>query len=112
MRVLVVEDEFLIAMILEEDLRNAGHEVVGPFRDLPSALRAADSETFDMAILDVNLNGEFVYPLADKLAARDVRFVFLSGYLSRDLPGRFRGIGRLSKPYDPQALTRLLGMSA
>jgi DNA-binding response OmpR family regulator len=108
MRVLVVEDEFLIGLVLEQDLQDAGHEVVGPFRDLPSALTAVDSQRFDIAILDVNLNGQLVYPLADKLTERGIRFVLLSGYLERDLPVRFRDVGRLSKPYDPQALTRLI----
>jgi DNA-binding response OmpR family regulator len=108
MRVLVIEDEFLIGLVLEQDLRDAGHEVVGPFRDLPSATQAIDTEQFDIAILDINLNGQLVYPLADKLTERGVRFFFLSGYLARDLPIRFREIGRLSKPYDPQALSRLI----
>jgi DNA-binding response OmpR family regulator len=108
MRVLVVEDEFLIGLVLEQDLRDAGHEVVGPFRDLPSAFTAAENQRFDFAILDVNLNGQPVYPLADKLIERGIRFAFLSGYLARDLPVRFRDVGRLSKPYDPQALTRLI----
>ena len=78
------------------------------YRDLPSAFTAAENQRFDFAILDVNLNGQPVYPLADKLTERGIRFAFLSGYLARDLPVRFRDVGRLSKPYDPQALTRLI----
>src|SRR4051812_34780574 len=60
-RVLVAEDEFLVAVVLEEDLRAAGCEVVGPFANLAAAGEAARRETFDLAILDINLAGEMVY---------------------------------------------------
>jgi DNA-binding response OmpR family regulator len=106
MRVLIAEDEFLVGMQLEEDLRSAGCSIVGPFSTLESAMQASRRERFDLAILDVNLNGDMVYPLADELSARGVPFVFLSGYVSGDLPARFRGSPHLTKPHDPAVLSK------
>jgi len=104
LRVLVVEDEFLVSVALEEDLRDAGATIVGPFSDLQAALSRADRQDFDLALLDINLGGTMVYPLADVLLARQVPFVFLSGYIGADLPARFATHRRLSKPYDPNRL--------
>ena len=104
MRVLVVEDEFLVGIQLEEDLRAAGCSIVGPFVSLETATVAARSERFDLALLDINLSGDPVYPLADELSARGVPFIFLSGYLSAALPERFRGSPQIAKPHDPAAL--------
>jgi DNA-binding response OmpR family regulator len=102
MRVLLVEDEFFVAVLIEDDLRAAGHEIVGPYKDLALAIEAARREQFDVAILDVNLNGEIAYPLADELLARGVPFVFLSGYV--ELPERFKAAPRIGKPHNPAAL--------
>ncbi len=106
LRILVVEDEFLVALSLEEDLRAVGCEVVGPYSDLATATEAARTEKFDIALLDVNLRGEKVCSLADDLAARSVKFVLLSGYGKMDLPDRFRASPRLAKPYDPRQMLR------
>jgi two-component SAPR family response regulator len=106
LRVFVVEDEFLLSLVLEDDLASAGCSVVGPFNSLSSAFFASQSEAFDLAILDVNLNGEMVYPLADDLIERGMGFIFLTGYVANDLPERFRSSPRLPKPYDPAALIR------
>ncbi|MBS3647681.1 response regulator [Pseudaminobacter sp. 19-2017] len=106
LRILVVEDEFLLALVLEDDLAAAGYTVVGPYNSLSSAMAASQREAFDVAILDVNLDGEMVYPLADDLIARGMRFIFLTGYVANDLPERFRKSNRLPKPYDPAALLR------
>ena len=105
-RVLVVEDEFLLGMALEEDLQAAGCVVLGPFRSLAQARAAAQREQFDLAILDINLAGELVYPLAEELLARGTPFLFLSGYGSADMPERFRGVRRLGKPHDVALLLR------
>lgn len=105
-RILVVEDEFLVAALLEDDLNAAGYAVVGPFTSLASATQAARGGRLDLAILDVNLNGEMVYPLADELLARKVPFIFLSGYGLQDMPEKYRGAPRIAKPYDPPALIR------
>ena len=104
-RVFVVEDEFLVSIALEDDLREAGAIVVGPFNDLGSGLDGAAREAFDVAVLDVNLNGTMIYPLADELMARGLPLMFLSGYTAADMPQRFATLPRLTKPYD---LTRLI----
>ena len=104
--ILVVEDEFLLACMIEEDLRAGGCTVVGPFGDLASASEAAGREAFDLALLDINLNGEMAYPLADDLQARGIPFLFLSGYGTSNLPERFRTSPQIAKPYDPAVLLR------
>jgi DNA-binding response OmpR family regulator len=105
-RILIVEDAFLEALQLDGELRAAGYTVVGSCNELSAALTAVRRGGFDLAILDVNLAGELVYPLADELAARGVPFILLSGYLKGDLPERFREVPRLNKPHDPRALLR------
>jgi DNA-binding response OmpR family regulator len=95
-----------VALLLEEELRALGCVVVGPFTNLAAAIDAARREAFDLAILDVNLNGEMAYPLAVELLARKTPFVFLSGYAATDMPERFGASPRLAKPYDPAALVR------
>jgi DNA-binding response OmpR family regulator len=108
MRVLVVEDEFLVGIQLEEDLRAAGCSILGPFGSLEAATAAARSERFDLALLDINLNGDPVYPLADELSARGVPFIFVSGYLSAALPERFKGSPQIAKPHEPAALLKAI----
>jgi DNA-binding response OmpR family regulator len=106
--ILLVEDEFLLAIQLEELLQSRGGTVRGPFRNLAEAMQAAQREDLDFAILDVNLNGMMVYPLADDLLARGIPFLFLSGYSLSNLPERFRAVTRLNKPCDPQLLITTL----
>ncbi len=83
---LVVEDEALLAMELEELLDRAGCTIVGPFSDVARALDAAHRERIDVALLDMNLNGEMVYPLADELTRKGVPFLFVTGYGALDVP--------------------------
>jgi DNA-binding response OmpR family regulator len=104
MRILIAEDEFLVSIQLAEDLQSAGCSTVGPFNTLEAATRASRRERFDVAVLDINLNGAKVYPLADELAARGVPFVFLSGYIRADLPERYRDSPQIMKPHDPASL--------
>jgi len=107
------EDEFLLGLALEQDLQAAGCVVIGPFRRLAQAQEAARRETFDLAILDINLAGEPVYPLAEELLARGTPFIFMSGYDTADMPERFRVIRRLPKPYDQaHLLQELRGLQA
>jgi DNA-binding response OmpR family regulator len=80
--------------------------VIGPFNSLERATQAAEREPFDLAILDINLNGQMVYPLADELRSRDIPFMFLTGYGTADLPERFRSLPRMAKPYDAAMLMR------
>lgn len=105
-RILAVEDEFLLSVVLQEDLRAAGYAVVGPFGTLAQAQDALRRESFDFAVLDINLGGTMVYPLAEELQARGTPFLFLTGYARTDMPERFANVPRLSKPYDSRVLLR------
>jgi CheY-like chemotaxis protein len=111
-RVLVVEDETLLAMELEGHLQGLGYTIVGPFGNLARATEAARRLAIDVAVLDTNLNGEMVYPLADDRSARGIPFIFVTGYSASNLPERFRGAPRVAKPYDPAALTKQLEQTA
>jgi DNA-binding LytR/AlgR family response regulator len=99
LRVLVVEDEFLVALDLEQMLRDAGCEVQGPIGDLASALRAAEDGRFDLALLDVNIGGQPVTAVADALAVRAVPIVFCTGYQAASLPADYPEAATLRKPY-------------
>jgi DNA-binding response OmpR family regulator len=107
-RILVAEDEFLVYLALEEELRANGFEVLGPFTTVRAIHEALQRETVDMALLDINLGGELIYPVADILLARKVPFAFLSGYAARALPECYRDVPRLDKPCDPAMLLALL----
>jgi DNA-binding response OmpR family regulator len=98
-RVLVVEDEMLVAMALEDQLGDAGCKVVGPAFSLDDAMRLAASEPLDGAVLDINLAGEKVYPVADLLAARNVPFVYVTGFGQAGMREADQGRPMLQKPY-------------
>ncbi len=98
-RILVVEDEVLIAMQIEEILLDLGCVVVGAVGRLDAAMRLADDQTLDAAILDVNIHGGLVYPVADRLSARGIPFMFASGYSNWALPEALRDLPRLMKPF-------------
>ncbi|MBS7456284.1 response regulator [Coralloluteibacterium stylophorae] len=106
-RILLVEDEPLVAMLEQEMLTEAGYEVVGPFSRLARAREAARSEAIDAATLDVNLFGEFVYPVAEILAVRGIPFAFLSGY-GADAGGAFPDAPVLSKPFGSELLLQTI----
>lgn len=99
LRVLVVEDEMTIALMIEDMLVDMGHEVVDMAMRLPQAVAAAQSGDIDFAILDINLDGLRSFPVADVLQARGVPFVFASGYGSRGLEGDYVGRKVLTKPF-------------
>lgn len=107
-RVLVVEDEHLLAITLVDDLQAAGFVPLGPYSTLANAIEASRNLAFEMATLDVNLNGQWVYPLAEELVARGIPFLFLTGYAPSDLPEKFRDHPRITKPYDAAVLDRRL----
>lgn len=106
-RVLVAEDEFEIAMFLVDYLDMQGAEVVGPAGNLATLGELVDTHEIDGALLDINLGGELVYPLADRLAALNIPFVLTSGY-DDNVPERFSNIPRCGKPYRLESLTRIL----
>src|ERR1700692_3817867 len=89
-RILVVEDEMIVAWLLEDMLADLGCAVVGPAVSINQALAMIDAEAIDAAVLDVNLNGQVSYPIADALAARGVPFVFSTGYAKDRLLDGYR----------------------
>jgi len=99
LRILLVEDEMLVAMLLEDLLVDIGHQVVGPLSDLGKAVEAARSEALDLAVLDVSLNGHEVYPVAEVLAERGIPFVFATGHGAFGLRERWRHYPTLQKPF-------------
>ncbi len=108
-RILVVEDEYLIAMSLQDALENAGSVVVGPVSSVDKAIKAIESEPhIDAAVLDVNLGGALAYPVADMLIARKIPFVFTSGYEDNVLRSRYAQIKNCPKPYMFQAMEEAL----
>ncbi len=108
-RVLVVEDEMLVAMLIEDAITDLGHQVVGPAMRLETALDAATNETFDFAILDINLAGKQSFPVADALTARGTPFIFASGYGRAGLAEPYRDASVLQKPFSPEQLASVLG---
>jgi len=98
-RVLVIEDEMMVAMGLEMALEDAGYDVVGPVGNLTTGLEAARGEAISLALLDINVRGEQVFPLADVLAERGIPFAFLTGYGREVLPPRFATAATLAKPF-------------
>jgi CheY-like chemotaxis protein len=89
-RVLVIEDEMMVSMLLEDMLSNIGYTPVGPATRMEPALKLIENARFDVAILDVNLNGDETYPIADALTARAKPFVFASGYGASRLREKYR----------------------
>ena len=108
LRLLVVEDEMLVALALEEMLGDFGCVVVDVAGTLDRGLALAGELTLDGAILDINLGGEKVFPVAERLAERGVPFVFCTAYGTAALPPSFAKSPTLTKPYNEQRLRSLL----
>lgn len=106
-RIMVVEDEALVAMVECDALTDLGYEVAGPFSRPPEALAAVRDGGVAGAILDINLGGTLVYPVAEELAARGVPFVFVTGYGTESVDRRFANVPVLQKPIDREALQRI-----
>jgi two-component SAPR family response regulator len=107
LRVLVVEDENLVALLLEDMLTELGHTVIGPVARVKKALDMIQREEIDIAILDVNINGENTYSIADVLAARDVPFFFSTGYDKKSLHEPHQDRPILQKPFQRHDLEKL-----
>jgi CheY-like chemotaxis protein len=107
-RILVVEDEFLVSLDLEVMLRELGGEVIGPFAGLERATAVAQAEALDVALLDVNVGGQLVTPVADALAERTIPFVFCTGYAAASLPAQHAAVPIVMKPCQPQQLKEAL----
>jgi CheY-like chemotaxis protein len=107
-RVLIVEDDVMIRMLIEDMLGDLGFAVAAEASKVHEALAAVDSTAFDVAILDVNLSGETTGPVAEALAARGTPFVFATGYGEHGLPDQFRDRPLLKKPFQIESLRRML----
>src|SRR3982751_5102860 len=106
---LVVEDEYIVATDLARALEDRGAHVIGPAGSIEDALTVLGAhQQIDGAVLDINLRGERVYPVAEALRARGVPFVFVTGYDSWVIPDAYASVPRLEKPVSARALARLL----
>ncbi len=106
-RVLIVEDEIIVALFMEDILAAFGYRIAGVVSRLEEAM-AHDETGYDVAVLDVHLNGKSVFDFADRLAANDKPFVFATGYGERGIPERFGARPVLQKPFAPDDLRRVL----
>jgi CheY-like chemotaxis protein len=108
LRVLIVEDEAMIAMLMEDMVAELGHEVVATAGRIDDAARLVADGAFDFAVLDVNLNGERTYTLADMLKARGIPFVFATGYGASGLDLAWKDAPTLQKPFQSRDLERVM----
>jgi len=110
-RILVVEDEMLIALDTMDELKNQGCVVLGPALRLEPGLAMAREKPMDAAVLDVNLAGKLVWPLAGLLLEKHIPFVFVTGFgSSLEFPPAFASVPRLDKPIQPGALAWALAL--
>ena len=114
-RVLVCDDNLLMAEVVAEFLRECGLEPVGPVGQLESAIPMARERALDGAILDINLRGRPCFPICAILSARRIPFVFLTGNLAAAIPIEYRGVTLVTKPFEPidmkETLADMLGLS-
>ncbi|MDK4713548.1 response regulator [Rhizobium sp. CNPSo 4039] len=108
LRIFVVEDEVLLATWMEDILVDLGHEIAAVASQLPEGCEIARSGEFDLAILDVNLNGQPSYPIAEILRERGIPFVFATGYGGTGLDPAFKNVPTLAKPYVINDVERVL----
>jgi CheY-like chemotaxis protein len=111
-RVFVVEDEIMIRMLLEDMLADLGYGVAASAGGVDEAVALAREGDFDLAILDVNLNGAAVYPVAEVLVQRKIPFIFSTGYGERGLSETYRDRPTLQKPFQLDTLDRMLARMA
>jgi PAS domain S-box-containing protein len=111
-RVLLVEDEALVGMMVHECLVEFGYQVIGPISTASEAAAKAKEGHFEAAVLDINLGDGAVYPIADMLAARGVPFVFVTGYDAESVDARFRKVPVLQKPIEREMLKRIFVVAA
>ena len=106
--ILVVEDESILAMLLEDFLGDLGYAAPAVASTVQQALKILDTQTINFAILDINLGGEKSFPIADALDARGIRYIFMTGYGAAGVPERLQGRYVLQKPYGADALKAAL----
>jgi CheY-like chemotaxis protein len=107
-RVFLIEDEVLIALLLEDMVLALGYEVVVGAATLDEAIAAARTGDFDLALLDLNLGGKLTYPVADILKARRVPFAFVTGYGSAGVLAAYTGVPVLEKPFRQEDLKTVI----
>jgi CheY-like chemotaxis protein len=107
-RVLLVEDEVMIRMLVADMLAELGHSVAAEAGEIGEAIRLAQSTEFDLAILDVNVNGKVISPVAELIQARNRPFIFATGYGSSGLPEDYRDRPALQKPFQIETLGRMI----
>jgi CheY-like chemotaxis protein len=107
-RILIVEDELMIRMLLEGMLSDLGHTVAAEAGSIEEALALAKQADFDVAVLDVNLNNQSIAPVVEVLLQRGVPFVFASGYGQRGVPEPYRQSPTLQKPFQLKALAQAI----
>ena len=107
-RVLIVEDEYFLADDIAQALNKLGAQVVGPVPSPEKALALLADEPVDAAILDINLRGRMVFPVADALREQGVPFVFATGYDETAVPEAYKDVPRWEKPFKPEDLARAL----
>ena len=106
--VLVVEDEYFLADDIASALRIQGAEIVGPIGDLSLAAEAVASRAIDGAVLDVNVRGQLIFPVARELQTRNIPFIFMTGYDRDAIPPEYQHFQRCEKPFDPVDLASRL----
>ena len=106
--VFLVEDEVMIRMMVTDMLEELGYSVAAEAGEISEAMKLAQSAEFDLAILDVNVNGKVISPVADLLAARKRPFIFATGYGSSGLPAEYRDRPALQKPFQIETLARTI----
>ncbi|HWK46966.1 MAG TPA: response regulator [Stellaceae bacterium] len=109
--ILVVEDEGMVAMLIEDMLTHMGHEVGAVVSRMEEALQIAKTGSFDLAIIDVNLDGQPSYPVAELLTARGIPFVFATGYGRQGVDPKFAQVPTLAKPFVSKDLAKLLSQT-
>jgi len=107
-RVLLVEDEFMVAMLTEDMLCDLGYEIDLSVADLTAGLQAAATRQFDVGVLDINLRGSLSYPIADILIERGIPFIFASGYTAHGMDARYAQAPTIQKPFTMAALGQTL----
>ncbi len=111
-RILVVEDEMMIRLLLQDMLADLGHTLAGEAGRMDEAVSLARKAEFDVAILDVNLEGEAISPVVEILVARGLPFVFATGYGRRGVPEPYRHTPTLEKPFQVDALAQAIEAAA
>lgn len=110
-RVLIVEDDVRISMLMQESLVEMGCEVVGTAMLFDDAMEMAASQPFDVALLDISLNGELSYPVAEAMLEHNQKFVFVTGHVMETLPAPFQGTPVLHKPFGLRDLQKVLRLA-